>query len=101
MSSDHLIFDLDGTNSDPKIGIARSINFALESHDFHTKDHDEIGRLIGIPLDQMYSKLIGVTETTLISSLIMKYRERYLDVGYSENTLYEGILTLLKFFHSF
>ena len=100
MTRDYYIFDLDGTISDPKVGIARSINFALESHDFESKDEDEIGSLIGLPLDRMYAQLVEATEPSLVSSLVAKYRERYAEIGYAENTLYEGIETSLRFLHS-
>ena len=88
MPSDYIIFDLDGTISDPKDGIARSINFALECHNFEAKDEDEIGKLIGLPLDQMYAQLIEATEPSLVASLVARYRERYVEIGYAENTLY-------------
>ena len=100
MTRDYYIFDLDGTISDPKVGIARSINFALECHDFESKDEDEIGSLIGLPLDRMYAQLVEATEPSLVSSLVAKYRERYAEIGYAENTLYEGIETSLRFLHS-
>ena len=100
MPRDYYIFDLDGTISDPKLGIARSINFALECHDFESKDEDEIGRLIGLPLDRMYAELAEATEPSLVSSLVARYRERYAEIGYAENTLYEGMETSLRFLHS-
>jgi len=100
MPRDYYIFDLDGTISDPKLGIARSINFALECHDFESKDEDEIGRLIGLPLDRMYAELAEATEPSLVSSLVARYRERYAEIGYAENTLYEGMEISLRFLHS-
>ena len=100
MPTNYYIFDLDGTISDPKIGIARSINFALECHDFESKDEDEIEKLIGLPLDQMYAQLIDATEPSLVSSLVARYRERYAEIGYAENSLYEGMETSLRFLHS-
>ena len=100
MPSDYIIFDLDGTISDPKDGIARSINFALECHNFEAKGEDEIGKLIGLPLDQMYAQLIEATEPSLLSSLVAKYRERYVEIGYAENTLYEGMEASLRHLHA-
>ena len=91
MQPDYLIFDLDGTISNPKDGIARSINYALMQHDFDAQSEDEIARLIGLPLDQMYVHLIQQTKPSLISSLVAKYRERYLEIGYTENLLYDDI----------
>jgi len=100
MPTDYYIFDLDGTISNPKAGIARSINFSLESHDFESKDENEIGKLIGLPLDQMYAQLIDATEPSLVSSLVTRYRERYAEIGYAENTLYDGMESSLEFLHS-
>ena len=100
LPTDYYIFDLDGTISDPKVGIARSINFALECHDFESKDEDEIEKLIGLPLDQMYAQLIDATEPSLVSSLVARYRERYAEIGYAANSLYEGMETSLRFLHS-
>ena len=100
MPRDYYIFDLDGTISDPKVGIARSINFALEGHDFESKDEDEIGKLIGLPLDQMYAQLVDATEPSLVNTLVAKYRERYTEIGYAENSLYEGMEASLRFLHS-
>ena len=100
MLSNCYIFDLDGTISDPKVGIARSINFALEHHDFECKDEDQIGKLIGLPLDQMYAQLIGATEPSLEDSLVVKYRERYTEIGYAENALYKGMEASLHSLHS-
>ena len=100
LPTDYYIFDLDGTISDPKVGIARSINFALECHDFESKDEDEIGKLIGLPLDQMYAQLIDATEPSLVTSLVARYRERYTEIGYAENSLYEGMEISLRFLHS-
>jgi len=100
LPTNYYIFDLDGTISDPKVGIARSINFALECHDFESKDEDEIETLIGLPLDQMYAQLIDATEPSLVSSLVARYRERYVEIGYAENSLYEGMEASLRFLHS-
>ena len=91
MPHDILIFDLDGTISDPKDGIVRSVNYALESFDFKPRSDVEISQFIGPPLNEMFESLTQITDPATTSSLISKYRERYADIGYSENTLYEGI----------
>jgi len=91
MKHDILIFDLDGTISDPKDGIIKSINCALEYFDFESRSGTEISQFIGPPMDTIFESLTGITDPNLISSLVSKYRERYADVGYSENILYNGI----------
>lgn len=96
MKYEYLIFDLDGTISNPKDGIVKSINFALEYHGFERRTEKELCTFIGPQIDVALSSLTGTNDMKLISSLIKKYRERYSDVGYSENSLYDGIAEVLK-----
>ena len=95
MSYEYLIFDLDGTISDPKDGIVRSLNYSLLAHGFKARNEADITVHIGPPLDQTFSSITGVTDSELILSLVSKYRERYSAVGYSENVLYVGITDML------
>lgn len=97
---DILIFDLDGTISDPKEGIVKSINYALENFDFEPRSDAEIAAFIGPPLDKTFESLTSVSDSKLILSLVSKYRERYADVGYSENLLYDGIRESLLVLHN-
>lgn len=88
---DALVFDLDGTLSDPLVGIGLSINYAL-SHFGHTPlALTELAAYVGPPLDQTFRTLTGVTTDGDIHALVAKYRERYAEVGYSENVLYPDI----------
>lgn len=96
MKYEYLVFDLDGTISDPRDGIVRSINYALESYGFGCRAENELCSFIGPPLDVAFAALTGSDDGTLIKSLVTKYRERYSDVGYSENALYEGISDVLS-----
>ena len=86
-----ILFDLDGTLSDPLIGIGRSINHALMHFNFPSLELTEISQYIGPPMDQTFATITGSSDPALLASLVAKYRERYADIGYSENTLYEGI----------
>lgn len=95
MSYDYLIFDLDGTISDPKDGIVRSLNYALSHHGFPSQDENELSTYIGPPLDSTFKILSNSNDEQLITALVAKYRERYADVGYSENVLYDGIPEVL------
>jgi len=89
---DSLIFDLDGTISDPISGIHRSINFALEDLGFPTITQETASAFIGPPIDGTFAKLINNNSRDVITQLVMKYRERYNDIGYSENLLYPDVI---------
>lgn len=99
MKHDLLIFDLDGTISDPKEGIVKSMNYALEHFDFQTKSEVEITKFIGPPLDVAFNTLANCNDRSIISSLIKKYRERYSEIGYAENNLYKGMRDVLLSLH--
>jgi phosphoglycolate phosphatase len=88
---DLLLFDLDGTLSDPLEGIARSINHALEAHGFAARPEPSLSACVGPPLDVSFRALTGRDDPALIATLVERYRERYGDVGYAENRLYDGV----------
>lgn len=92
-----MIFDLDGTLTDPKVGILRCIDYALSKHSLprldEAKDHEW---LIGPPLRDDFRKLLGErSQDSLIEQLVSSYRERYETIGIFENSLYPGIPELL------
>jgi len=86
-----LIFDLDGTISDPSLGIGRCLNYALQAHDFPEVSVEQVAAGIGPLLDEVLCKLCPDADQATRSSLIATYRERYAEVGYSENTIYPGV----------
>jgi phosphoglycolate phosphatase len=96
MAQAQLLFDLDGTISDPFTGIARSINYALECLGYSPQAEPSLAQYIGPPLDETFKQITGVNNETEIYALVAKYRERYAEVGYSENTLYPNIVESLK-----
>lgn len=96
MSYQWLIFDRDGTISDPKEGIVNSFNFALSHYGLATRSEADIAAFIGPPLDQTFIALTGNRDPLFIEMLVAKYRERYADVGYSENHLYPDIRKTLQ-----
>jgi phosphoglycolate phosphatase len=97
---DAIYFDLDGTLTDPKPGITRSIQYALQKLDLPVPTQDELTWCIGPPLRDSFVKLLGGdSQADLAVSL---YRERFGDVGLYENAVYpdiEHILTALKQSH--
>lgn len=96
MPHDFILFDLDGTLSDPQLGIGRSINHALERHGFEPLPPDAVSRCIGPPLDESFRAITGRHDDSTIFALVAAYRERYGDIGYAENQLYPGIPEALQ-----
>jgi len=91
--TDVVFFDLDGTLTDPKVGITRSIQFALEHLDVPVPSADDLTWCIGPPLHASFLSLLG-TESRALRAIEL-YRERYSDVGLFENVPYEGIGQML------
>src|SRR3569623_820850 len=88
-----LIFDLDGTLSDPFEGIARCYEHALATHGYPVAPRSELAKLIGPPLDDGMRKL-GVPDAE-IPAVVATYRVRYSSHGYAENRVYDGIAEAL------
>lgn len=93
---DFLLFDLDGTLSDPLLGVGRSINHALARFGHPEVPLEQMSACIGPPLEQSFRRLTGVQDEAHILALIGAYRERYGAIGYAENTLYPGVPEALQ-----
>jgi phosphoglycolate phosphatase len=91
---DTVFFDLDGTLSDPKIGITTSIQYALAKFDIRVPTQDELTWCIGPPLHASFKALLGSSDADADRAVAF-YRERFGDVGLFENTLYAGIEDVL------
>jgi phosphoglycolate phosphatase len=91
ISRPHLVFDLDGTISDPAVGIGRSINYALTHFRYPNIADDQVTTYIGPPLDEIFTAITATSAADDIAGLVEKYRERYAVIGYSENVIYPGI----------
>jgi phosphoglycolate phosphatase len=91
---DAIYFDLDGTLTDPKIGITRSIQYALEKLDHRPipAEH-ELTWCIGPPLRASFEKLLGGSQSA--DAAVSLYRERFSGIGIYENSLYSGIAEVL------
>lgn len=96
MAYEYLVFDLDGTLSDPKEGILHATNYALAAHGYAPVLPDAVDAYIGPPLDFAFQQITGSGDEAHIGTLIAKYREAYARTGYAENTLYPGIDSLLE-----
>jgi len=89
-----VLFDLDGTLSDPKAGITRSIQHALRKRGRPVPDADSLEPFIGPPLDQSFRTHFGMSQADARQA-VEDYREYFSDRGLYENELYPGISELL------
>jgi phosphoglycolate phosphatase len=92
----HLIFDLDGTISDPAVGIVRSINHALRGFGYPPLRDEEVSACIGPPLDVILRRAAPGVSDVVLDDLVARYRQRYGQIGYAENVLYPGIAAALE-----
>jgi phosphoglycolate phosphatase len=90
---DVVLFDLDGTLTDPHVGITRCLAHALAVVDRPVADPDELRSFIGPPLIEAFVDM-GVPHDR-IDEAIAAYRERFTRVGMFENALIDGIFPVL------
>lgn len=92
----NLLFDLDGTLTDPFPGITKCISHALNKLDMQSPPKETLRWCIGPPLKNSFAKLLGSEDDTLAEKAIVFYRERFGTVGLFENEVYEGIPEVLE-----
>lgn len=92
---DWLLFDLDGTLTDPFEGITRSVEYALNSFGIEVEDRRTLAPFIGPPLVESLTERYGFTMENAVKA-VDKYREYFADKGLYENELFEGIPELLR-----
>ena len=59
---DYILFDLDGTLTDPKEGITKSVQHALEHFGIQTDDLDSLTPFIGPPLRDSFKRYYGFSD---------------------------------------
>lgn len=91
----YLLFDLDGTLTDPKVGICTCVQYALSSLGIEEPDLDKLESFIGPPLKDSFMKFYNLTEEQA-DAAVEKYRERFRDTGIFENKIYPGISEMLQ-----
>lgn len=91
MQMTNILFDLDGTLTDPKIGITRCIRHALTELGHEPPDRDALEWCIGPPLRHSFGTLLDSTDNDLLEQAVRLYRQRFAEVGLFENHVYDGI----------
>lgn len=91
----YLLFDLDGTLTDPKEGITRSVQYALEALGQPEPDQEKLLRFIGPPLLEQFIEYCGISRERA-EWMVERYRERFRLIGVFENELYPGVEEMLN-----
>ena len=92
---DVVLFDLDGTLTDSKIGITKSVQYALSQFDVREDNLDNLESFIGPPLLESFQKNYGF-EPSQAQRAVDFYREYFSTSGMYENAVYPGISDLLE-----
>lgn len=90
----YCLFDLDGTLTDPKEGITKSVQHALRHFGIEEPDLKKLEPFIGPPLKDSFMEFYGFTQEQA-EEAIRVYRERFAPTGIFENEVYEGIPEML------
>lgn len=90
----YILFDLDGTLTDPGIGITNSFIYVLKYYGINVESRNSLYSHIGPPLVDTFKNVYGFSENK-IAEAITKYREYYTDKGFYENSVYKDIPELL------
>lgn len=96
---DFVLFDLDGTLTDSGPGILNCLEYALEDQGIEYPEREVMRSFLGPPLAVTFREHFGMNDFQITQALV-KYRERYHDVGLFENSVYDGIPELLTQLHT-
>ena len=91
----YILFDLDGTLTDPKEGITKSFQYALKHMGIIEENLDALEKVIGPPLKDSFMEFYGMNEEDALEA-VAKYRERFKTIGLYENEIFDGIRELLE-----
>ena len=91
----YILFDLDGTLTDPEQGITTCVAYALKHFGIETENKQELRKFIGPPLLESFMKFYKMTEDDA-KIAVEKYRERFSVKGLYENKVFDGIKEMLE-----
>ena len=91
----YILFDLDGTLTDPKEGITKSVQHALAHFGIAVDDLDSLIPFIGPPLTDSFEMFYGFTHEQALEG-VRVYREYFTQRGWRENQEYAGVREMLR-----
>ncbi|MBQ9849363.1 MAG: HAD family hydrolase [Clostridia bacterium] len=91
----YILFDLDGTLTDPAVGITTSVAYALKKFGIEVDDISSLNHFIGPPLLDSFMEHYGFSEEKA-QTAIDYYRERFRVKGLYENVVYDGVENMLE-----
>lgn len=92
---DYVLFDLDGTLTNPELGITNCVMYALEKFGIKVDSRKKLHPFIGPPIKHSFQYFYGFSEEE--STLAVAYfRERFSQIGWRENEIFEGIAEVLQ-----
>lgn len=91
----YVIFDLDGTLSDSKEGITKSVQYALEKVGIIEDNLEDLEHFVGPPMVEQYMKVYEMSKDKAFETLDY-YRERYTPIGIYETKAYKGVSEILE-----
>ncbi|SCZ10430.1 HAD family hydrolase [Alkaliphilus peptidifermentans] len=91
----YILFDLDGTLTDPKVGITKGVQYALAKYGIKEDDLDKLESFIGPPLLYSFKEFYSF-DSEKATEAIKYYREYFSEKGMFENIPYNGIRRLLE-----
>ena len=92
---DIILFDLDGTLTDPGEGITNSVAYALEKCGIPAPERSRLYKFIGPPLMDSFKMFYGFSEEQARKA-VSYYREHFQEKGIWENQVYDGVEEMLK-----
>lgn len=95
-----VLFDLDGTLTDPGVGITNSVAHALSYYGIEVEDKTTLYPFIGPPLAESFMRYFDFSEEKAKRAVDV-YREYYAVRGIFENKLYEGVSDTLSHLYDF
>lgn len=88
----NLLFDLDGTLTDPGLGIARCLQHALSALGRPVPSVADLRWCVGPPLRGTFATLLGIADAATLDRATGLYRERFEAAGMFENVVYPGVV---------
>ena len=90
----YILFDLDGTVTDPMIGITKSVQYALRKFNIEVENLNDLCKFIGPPLKDSFMNFYGFNEEDALKAITF-YREYFSVTGLYENVVYENFEDIL------